>query len=306
MGAVSAVTSIVEDVASGVGDIVQGAVDTVSDVGSSVDDFVNDEIPGGWATVAIVAAPYMAPELAAAEATTASTPIFSEIMELPTEQLLSDYASAAATAVPATIEAAAPPTIDPIPEAPLAPEPVAEPAPLAPTPTVDPIPEPPSISAPVAELPPPAPAPASVVPELPPVQDLSSIATGPATTGSALTGALAGGAVGAAAGSTLENMMIPDLPPAPKLPAPKVYNPNWDIKFDKPVEYAPVPEFNFPEFKVSEPDPYLTKLPSVMGPVLPQGQEPAVYASNLIQSLRAASTAPATSNSGFTQYQVAK
>lgn len=36
-------------------DVVGGAVNAVSDLGSSVDDFVNNEIPGGWATVGIAA-----------------------------------------------------------------------------------------------------------------------------------------------------------------------------------------------------------------------------------------------------------
>jgi len=37
-----------------VGDVVGGAVDVVRDVGRDIDDFVNDEIPGGWVTVAAV------------------------------------------------------------------------------------------------------------------------------------------------------------------------------------------------------------------------------------------------------------
>ena len=36
-------------------DIVGGAVDAISDAGSAVDDFVNQEIPGGWATVGLAA-----------------------------------------------------------------------------------------------------------------------------------------------------------------------------------------------------------------------------------------------------------
>ena len=51
---VSGATDTVSDVVSGAGDIVSGAVETVSDVGSKVDDFVNNEVPGGWATVAAV------------------------------------------------------------------------------------------------------------------------------------------------------------------------------------------------------------------------------------------------------------
>jgi hypothetical protein len=47
--------SSVSDVASGIGDAVSGVVDAVSDVGASVDDFVNDVIPGGWITVGAAA-----------------------------------------------------------------------------------------------------------------------------------------------------------------------------------------------------------------------------------------------------------
>lgn len=59
MGAVSSavdfVSDAVDDVVEGVGDVVNGVVDTVSDVGSQVDDFVNEEIPGGWITVGVAA-----------------------------------------------------------------------------------------------------------------------------------------------------------------------------------------------------------------------------------------------------------
>lgn len=48
-----AVNSVVESV----GNIVGGAVDTVSELASSIDDVVNDVVPGGWATVATVAIP---------------------------------------------------------------------------------------------------------------------------------------------------------------------------------------------------------------------------------------------------------
>jgi hypothetical protein len=57
---------IVGDIVGGVGDIVGGAVDIVSDVvggavdvvkdvGRDIDDFVNEEIPGGWVTVGVAA-----------------------------------------------------------------------------------------------------------------------------------------------------------------------------------------------------------------------------------------------------------
>jgi len=57
----------------GVSSVVESVSDTVSDVGSSVtesladiDDTVNEEIPGGWATVASVAVPVAAPYIQAA------------------------------------------------------------------------------------------------------------------------------------------------------------------------------------------------------------------------------------------------
>lgn len=59
MGGVSAVTDFVDDTVGGVvdaaGDVVQGTFDVVNDAGSSVDDFVNNEIPGGWVTVGLAA-----------------------------------------------------------------------------------------------------------------------------------------------------------------------------------------------------------------------------------------------------------
>lgn len=38
-----------------VGDVVGGAVDIVQDVGRDIDDFVNEEVPGGWVTVGLAA-----------------------------------------------------------------------------------------------------------------------------------------------------------------------------------------------------------------------------------------------------------
>lgn len=71
MGAVSSVVDTVADVvdavASPIVDVVDDAATSVSDVASNIDDFVNDEIPGGWVTVAAVTVPLVAPELFAAE-----------------------------------------------------------------------------------------------------------------------------------------------------------------------------------------------------------------------------------------------
>ena len=56
----------VSDVVSSVGDIGQGAIDIVSDAGASIDDTVNEVVPGGWTTVALLTAGYYyAPEIGA-------------------------------------------------------------------------------------------------------------------------------------------------------------------------------------------------------------------------------------------------
>ena len=61
-GLMGAVSSVVDTVS----DVVGGAIDIVSDVGSAIDDAVNDVVPGGWVTVAAVAAPFAIPEIGAA------------------------------------------------------------------------------------------------------------------------------------------------------------------------------------------------------------------------------------------------
>lgn len=58
-----------------IGNVVEDTVDAISDVGSEIDDFVNEEIPGGWYTVGAAAGgSLLAPELLAAE--TAGTGAF--------------------------------------------------------------------------------------------------------------------------------------------------------------------------------------------------------------------------------------
>ena len=75
-GPVSSAVETVSDVVGGAvesaGDVVGGALDTVSDVGSQVDDFVNEEIPGGWATVGIAAGVTAGPDLFGAGAAEAA------------------------------------------------------------------------------------------------------------------------------------------------------------------------------------------------------------------------------------------
>jgi hypothetical protein len=60
-----AVTTVIDTAT----DVVGGAVDAVSNLGSQVDDFVNDEIPGGWATVGLAAGVAAGPDLFAAAPT---------------------------------------------------------------------------------------------------------------------------------------------------------------------------------------------------------------------------------------------
>lgn len=50
---VNTVGDAVSGVVGGVGDVVEGVVEAARDAGRDVDDFVNDEIPGGWGTVAL-------------------------------------------------------------------------------------------------------------------------------------------------------------------------------------------------------------------------------------------------------------
>jgi len=55
-----------DSVTNAIGDAVSGVTGAVSDAGSQFDDFVNEEVPGGWATVALAAAgAYYAPEIGA-------------------------------------------------------------------------------------------------------------------------------------------------------------------------------------------------------------------------------------------------
>lgn len=57
---------VVSEVVDTVGDIGQGAINIVSDAGASIDDTVNEVVPGGWTTVALLTAGYYyAPEIGA-------------------------------------------------------------------------------------------------------------------------------------------------------------------------------------------------------------------------------------------------
>ncbi len=59
-------SDFVSDPIGTIGETGQGAIDAVSEAGSDIDDFVNETIPGGWATVALITAGYYySPELGA-------------------------------------------------------------------------------------------------------------------------------------------------------------------------------------------------------------------------------------------------
>lgn len=81
-----------------IGQVFNPVVDVVKDVGSAIDDAVNDVVPGGWATVAAVAAPYAIPELGAAmgatEAAGAAGAAETGLATLPESVLSADAAFA--------------------------------------------------------------------------------------------------------------------------------------------------------------------------------------------------------------------
>lgn len=61
---------------------ISSVTDAVSDLGSSVDDFVNDSIPGGWTTAALLAAGYYyAPEIGAYMNASGSTVPVAEVAD---------------------------------------------------------------------------------------------------------------------------------------------------------------------------------------------------------------------------------
>ena len=82
--------------------IVDAVVDPVKDAGSWIDDKVNEEIPGGWYTVAAATGAYYAPEIAAAAGSAESA----AIAEGATAAEAAAAGEAAATAVAADATAA--------------------------------------------------------------------------------------------------------------------------------------------------------------------------------------------------------
>jgi len=70
------------DPISAVSDAVQGAINTVSDIGVSIDQTVRDVLPGGWTTAALLAAGYVyQPEIAAYMNSAGSTVPITEVTD---------------------------------------------------------------------------------------------------------------------------------------------------------------------------------------------------------------------------------
>ena len=96
---VSAPLKIIETVAKPVVKVAEKAVSSVSKLGSNIDDAVNKEIPGGWATVAAVtAAAVVVPGLPVGGTTAATTAGTTAATTAGTGAALSPYAAQAAGA----------------------------------------------------------------------------------------------------------------------------------------------------------------------------------------------------------------
>lgn len=87
----------VSEVVDTVGDIGQGAIDIVSDAGASIDDTVNEVVPGGWTTVALLTAGYYyAPEIGAYINASGSTVPVGGAVTAPVSTALGDMAATGA------------------------------------------------------------------------------------------------------------------------------------------------------------------------------------------------------------------
>lgn len=103
------------DIIEGVGDLGQDVIDVVDDAGHWIDDKVNEEIPGGWGTVAAVTAATMGVptdfglgEAAAAEAAGTAAATETGLATLPSSVLGADAAFATGSELAAGLETAAP------------------------------------------------------------------------------------------------------------------------------------------------------------------------------------------------------
>lgn len=114
MGAVSSVVD-------SIGDIGQGAINAVSDVGSSIDDAVNDNIPGGWATIAAVTAATMGMPPGAFEGATGSAGSMAAADAVYGGATTAAGESALASALPASAAVATPVATSALETSPLSP-----------------------------------------------------------------------------------------------------------------------------------------------------------------------------------------
>lgn len=297
-------------------------VNTVENVGSSIDDFVNDEIPGGWVTVgAVTGAALLGPELLAEEALAGDAAAGAADAELGSDLLttgldMGDTIPFTAQQVEGLypIESTFTPMegIDMGETIPFTPEQVEGlypengaflPEGYTGTEGLDTGEVIPYTEEQIAGLYPPGDTFTPIVP----VEDLSTAAVGTLGGGGladTLTGAAIGGAAGAAAGSAIENVFTPNVPGGTSTATPtSTNNPNWDIKFSPHTQWKDAPTFdwNFSDTPV----PYLESSQLLPQDLQTLGVGNAPYSSELIQALRAASAGPASNNSGFTQYQTA-
>jgi len=282
-GAVDVVSDVVGGVADAASDVVGGVVDAVGDVASSVDDFVTENIPGGWTLPLVIAAAYatggasLGAEVAAAGE---AEGVLGALEAAGGESALgvseSALAAANASADPiATLNAQMGWT-------------ASDPTYLA------------SIGAATGEV---AGA-GTAATDLPPVVDMSTVdPTGVVSGGSSLAGAAMGGLAGAAVGGAID-ALTPDLPGAGSTVATKTYTPDFTMKFAPHTEWKDAPTFDFQFSDV--PTDYLTSTQMTPGDAQTIGPGNQAYNSQMIQALRGASAGKASDNTGFTLFQAAK
>jgi len=216
--------------------------------------------------------PVETPQVSASisEPAATQTPVFSEVMELPTEDLLKQYDSVVPSVVDTKQTVKQPEVFSEIME----------------LPTEDLLNDYSNAA-------------------LPPVEDLSTSSGTPfsnPTISDIAAGAALGGATGAVAGNALESL-IPEIPAMPTYTPPK-NNPDYTKKFDAPVQWGEVPTWDFTVG--TEASPYLSQSQAgqFTGQMLFDPSQ--AYASGLLQGLRSSSNAPGAKNAGFTLFNTTK
>lgn len=312
-GAVDAVGDVVGGVADTVGDVVGGAVDAVSSVASSIDDFVTDNIPGGWTLPLVIGAAYatggasLAADVAAAgeaEGVAGALEAAGGSSALGVSEEALAAANASADPI-ATLNAemgwtASDPAYLASLGAPTGSSNVLSGKDYSTVPTEGSVGT--QVTAPAGT---PVGPPVGTEAQLPPVVDMSTVdPTGVLPGGSGLAGAVAGGLAGAAVGSVIEGALTPDLPGAGPAVATKTYTPDFSMKFAPHTEWKDAPTFDFQFSDV--PTDYLTSTQMTPGDTQMIGPGNQAYNSQMIQALRGASAGKASDNTGFTLFQAAK